>query len=57
MFSLLRLLTNSRGAATIELALVLALVVIAILGSVASLGGGVVESLDTTAQQVAGASV
>lgn len=50
------ILSDNSGAATIELALVLALLVIAIMGTAASFGDGVTSSFDRTAQQVAGAN-
>ncbi len=48
--------TDQRGAASVEYGLVLALVVLAILGTVIGLGGGVQASYKDTADKVAQAS-
>lgn len=47
---------DQRGAASVEYGLVLALVVLAILGTVIGLGGGVQASYEDTADKVAEAS-
>lgn len=51
-----KLLSDSTGAAAVEMGLVLALVVIAILGTVIGLGEGVTGSYNDTAQKVAEAT-
>lgn len=47
-----KFLSDSAGAAAVELGLVLALVVIAILGTVIGLGDGVTGSYNETARKV-----
>ena len=51
-----RLIEDEHGAASVEYGLVLALVVLAILGTVIGLGGGVQASYRDTADKVAQAS-
>ncbi len=56
MPSIRKLLSDQTGAAAVEMGLVLALLVIAILGTVIGLGGGVTDSYNNTAQKVAEAT-
>lgn len=53
---LTRLSRDPAGTAAVELGLILAFLVIAIVGGVAGLGGGVASSYNSTAQKVADAT-
>lgn len=52
MVSIRKLLRDRRGAAAIELGLILALIVIAVFGALNGLGQETTKSFNSTAQQV-----
>jgi Flp pilus assembly pilin Flp len=56
MKTIKQLLADSRGAAAIELGLVLGLVTLSVLGTVTGLGAGVQSSYQDTAKKVADAT-
>ncbi|MFN3517561.1 MAG: hypothetical protein ACK4YM_10445 [Novosphingobium sp.] len=56
MSAIRTLLADRAGAAAVEMGLVTGLVMLAVLGTVIGLGGGVTDSYNSTAQKVAEAA-